>query len=659
MRRGCGKNGNPPKDRKLDRHLNKVDRHLDNGDRHAHRLIDPYDFACVDGEGLAVPPGIPQPYVLMVSSTGASISNPQGLSTGQCLDFLFSLGKRSLWLFGGTYDVNQWLCDLKPNQLERLRDVGSNCVVKWGFTPTYTIKHLYGKLLQLSRPKVKGQLSTVRVWDMLSYVQCSFVSMLEAWKLAANAKEQAEIDEIIRMKGERTSFTLADLPTMKAYSFLEVSYLERAVTKLLTLTERTGYMPHVWYSPGSIAAVAMEKHGVLTHHGEITPEIKAIAESAYHGGRAEIACIGKIEGPVYDYDIHSAYPSIAVTVPSFADGSWEHVASVDLDDPTLVALCEVTWQRPNPSSKRGKAGRDFGPFPVRISCGSKRYPYNSLSAIWLWNSEVSAARGITDIAVHGAWVFHPATDVKPFGYLAEMYRIRAEMKEPGHYDGQEMVYKLIMNSSYGKLAQHPIGDRESRYRHLLWAGMITAGTRAKLLEAGSRGGVISFATDGIIARQELPVAISPALGDWEVEKLDWVFLVQSGIYFIPHDLEIAVRTRGIGRRTVDTAAVMGAWERGDRTFTAPQERFMGYRTALRQGLDTWRTWKTQDKRIEFTLAPRREGAKRIGQVLYTRPPREPRPDVVDLIFQQPDDFKASYRSDEDLDLEQPEVDDGD
>jgi len=654
--RGRGNNGLPSKDRRLDRHLDKRDRHLVKGNRRPG--VDPYDFVCVDGEGLAAAPDQAQPYVLMVSSTGDSISSTQGLSTGQVFEWLFGLGKRSLWVFGGTYDINQWLRDLKPNQLERLRDSSNHCITKWGFNPTYTIKHIYGKMLQVSRPKVPGQLSTIRVWDMLSYVQMSFVSMIQKWHLAENPTEEAEINEIARMKEQRSNFTAADIPVMRQYSLLEVKYLQRAVQKLISLTEATGYLPDVWYSPGSIAAVAMEKHGVLSHHGDIPDEVMAIAEAAYHGGRAEIACIGKVEGPIYDYDIHSAYPAAAITLPSFAGGSWERYGApggvtmgLDLDDPDLVALCQVSWQRPPDGAKTRRASRDFGPFPVRIACGSKRYPYEG-GPEWYWSSEVVAAEGITDIRVHDAWVFHPATDVKPFAYLAEMYRLRASMKEPEHYDGREIVYKLLMNSTYGKLAQHPIDEKQPRYRHLLWAGMITAITRARLLETASYGNILSFATDGVLSRRPLPVKLSDDLGAWGVEKLDWVFLVQSGYYFTPDE----VRTRGISRITVDPAAVMAAWERGEATFTVHQDRFLGYRTALRQGPETWRTWASQEKRIEFTLAPRREMKKRSGAVQWSRAPKKAICSVWDLIFHDPTEFKDSYRADEELYLEQPEVD---
>jgi hypothetical protein len=631
------------KDRKADRHT-KPRKDMRRG-RDRYDFDHNYDFITIDGEGLSVESGKPQPYVMMVASNGQTIVDLDGLSTAQCFDFLFSLNKKTLWVFGGSYDVNQWLRDLSDESLKRLRANSTHNRTLWGLHPRYGIKHLYGKLFQLTR--YGSEVQTLRIWDMLSYVQCSFVKMVKSWKLAENIAEQAEVDLIVRMKEQRSSFRRLDVEDMKAYTLLEMKYLHRAVTKLMRMVEESGYRPDAWYSPGSIAAAALKHHGVPAHRGEIPDELKAIAEEAYHGGRAEIAAIGKIDGPIYRYDIHSAYPAAAVDLPSFADGFWHNWKTgkyPDADDPYLYALMQVTWKH------KRNGPNEFGAFPVRIAHGSKRYPYENDEPKWYWASEVAQAMKISNVTVHNVRQWIPRDRSRPFSYLSDLYTQRAYMKQPEHYSSQEIVLKLIMNSTYGKLAQHPIDGKEPRYRHLLWAGMITAHCRAQLLKAIAQGGVISCATDGILSTKPLDLPVSEALGAWEMDVLDWVFLVQSGIYFTSDHGQVVVKSRGVAKTTVDPLAVMSAWSSGASEFIAHQTRFIGYKTMLRQGRDGWRTWQEQDKRIEFTLEPRRVRGKRSGDCQVYWPPKRAESSLADQVL----GFEDAWKEERDLLLEQPD-----
>ena len=104
--------------------------------------------------------------------------------------------------------------------------------------------------------------------------------------------------------------------------------------------------------------------------------------------------------------------------------------------------------------------------------------------------------------------------------------------------------------------------------------------------------------------------------------------------------------------STDPAAVMAAWDDGQETFTATQERFVGYRSALKLGVETWRTWQRQDRKISFTLFPRRIELRRKDGILYTRPPDTAQPFLLDY-FQ--DDFVDSVRLENTLAQEQPDI----
>jgi hypothetical protein len=634
------------------------------------RSYNPHEFLAVDGEGLSSADGEQQRYILMALSNGQTLYNPRGLTTKEIFEFLFSQKVRTFWTFSGTYDVNMWLEGLGEEALRRLADPTKRNSVYWG---EYRIMHYYGKLFQVTRREgKKGR--TIRVWDMFPYVQCSFAKMLKDWDVAHTPVEIEEVAEIVRMKKLRREFSSDQIDEMTNYCLLEMKYLSRAVNMLITLSEKSGYLPTQWHSPAAIAKIAMRKHGVLAHKGDVPAAVLEAAEKAYHGGRAEITRMGLIKGPIWRYDIHSAYPAVCVTLPSWAGGTWEHVKDIALEEAVShIALLCVSWKRPPAADKeRYVLSKDFGPFPVRLQVGTKRYPYQG--AGWYWSTEVKAAMRLSDITVHEAWIFRPKTQEKPFSYIADLYVARAAMKAKESYDPQEKVLKLIMNSTYGSLAQHQIpGMGESEYRDLLWAGLITAGTRAKLLDA-YKPGVIGFATDGIISTVPLDVPLSDALGDWEAEDvLDWIFLVQSGIYFFPAGKDISVKTRGIPQSYVNPQMVIDAWLRHESAFDIKNmgsvpRRFIGYRTALHSigKLAVWRTWRPLEKVIKFTLAPRRKVLGRRGDVLYTRPPDIALEEIGDMLLVEltgVNDFEEGHSEEKVALLEQPdfpdlEADDG-
>src|SRR5205823_4313064 len=107
----------------------------------------------------------------------------------------------------------------------------------------------------------------------------------------------------------------------------------------------------------------------------------------------------------------------------------------------------------------------------------------------------------------------------------EIYAERARLKQSGH--GGEKVLKLGLNSIYGKLAQG-LGykGKAPPYQSYLWAGMITAGTRAQILNLATLApeGLVMVATDGIFFDREIPVEVTGGLGGLELEVGEDVFV---------------------------------------------------------------------------------------------------------------------------------------
>jgi hypothetical protein len=145
----------------------------------------------------------------------------------------------------------------------------------------------------------------------------------------------------------------------------------------------------------------------------------------------------------------------------------------------------------------------------------------------------------------------------PFGFVPELFRQR--ILNPGN----KQVLKFILNSLYGKLAQ-TVGN--PRFASRIWAGIITSGTRAQLLQMllrhGEESNVYALATDGLYSGEDLDVGDrkTPELGAWEKKYEGEAWFVRPGIYWSDHTL----RARGLGRRVFDRhrKVFMRAIERG-------------------------------------------------------------------------------------------------
>ncbi len=159
--------------------------------------------------------------------------------------------------------------------------------------------------------------------------------------------------------------------------------------------------------------------------------------------------------------------------------------------------------------------------------------------------------------------FIPGNDEKPYAFVAELFKMRQEVKSRKEYDIVEKAIKLVLNSLYGKTVQSVGGteDKPPSCACPYYGAAITAGCRARLLEAAliDPWAIVCFMTDGIVSTRELkglprakevfegepPAGVELNLGDWEFERMAGGFFLQSGVYCIIHKSgKTKDRTRG-------------------------------------------------------------------------------------------------------------------
>jgi DNA polymerase type B, organellar and viral len=450
--------------------------------------------------------------------------------------------------------------------------------------------------------------------DVGQFFQSSFLTTLIKW----NVGTEAEREMIRAGKAKRADFGVFNEET-RAYNALECVLLEQVMTEFRDVCEETGYVPKKWQGPGYLASAMLAAHGVPKR--DDIPILKndsfrLLAQAAYYGGRFETTAAGPIRRTVYQYDINGAYVSLLRGLPCLLHGSWRRVH----DRPS-----GGTWFG-QVHFNHDRVGRLYH-LPVRLKNGNIQYPREATGVYWSCEVEAAEAAGTRTDFIEG-WVYEPACDCRWFDFVDDYYAERLRLGK----SAKGMVLKLAGNSVYGKIAQS-IGY--APYANPVWAGLITAGCRAQLVNAYAQApdDCYMLATDGLFTGKRLDVKISRELGDWEETVHDnGIFIVQPGIYFAGDE----PKSRGVERgRITDMRAVFEAqWDkfaasRGtDHTVSIPVDNFITAKQALqRNKWDIAGTWDKQLRQVSFWWVTKRangiidwEPDLGLREMCRTRPP---------------------------------------
>jgi hypothetical protein len=563
-------------------------------------------FVSFDGEAYRRTDGT-SVYSLLQDSTGGIIEDlADGLSSESCFRFLADapkrFGRRICGVsFGFDYDVNNFLRDLPTDKLQRLHDSNE---VKCGH---WRLEWRPRKWFQVSQLDPDSNLTipgrSVRIFDTFSFYGQPFVVACEAWL----GKEDPDLKIVREGKDRRSNFAREDAAYMREYNSAELRLMVRLTQALKAAFDGSGLRLTQFYGPGAAGGALLQQIGFKHAINPLIPlEIETAARHGYFGGRIEVPIYGRIPGPVYDYDINSAYPAWATRLPNLTAGHWVEASQFDPHLP--FSLYHARWTFPT--------GRAFYPFPWRAPKdelpgsplpGSIYFP--SRGQAWVWAPELQAALECGGfpkraIRVLSGWKFIPddPTD-HPLVVLREWYEKRLRLKEDKN--PAERAIKITLNAICGKLAQSvsgmaQFGGREGKgrrptFHQIEYAGFITSACRAMVYRAASQdpGAILAFATDGILTRKPLRLPISDKLGEWKTETYDSATIVQSGVYRL---LSKDGRWKNFGRGYADGDLpwdeVEAAWRgvRGTLSIES-REQFIGLgAVALTGRWSLWRTW---------------------------------------------------------------------
>lgn len=571
-----------------------------------------FHYLGIDGEGQG---RHDHKYIFLgvADSTGKrqwQVEDREGLSTVACLDFFLSLPTKraQAFSFAFNYDITKILTDVGDKHLyylmrpDRRRRVGKE--TRKG--PKPVLWNGYRLNLQGSKFWVmKGKKKFV-IWDIFRFYGVKFTKALADWKVGADDKivlstldptvaealrsltddpgatAMGVIDFMQFMKDQRAMFDRIPWSDVRTYCLRECRYIAQLAQKLDDAHEAVDLTLTSYYGAGSSATAMLKKMGMQKKIMPAPEAMKGAIGMGFFGGRFENSVIGSIGGRVYNYDISSAYPYQLCLLPCLQHGHWELTTKRGKLETSHNAL--VKYRLPfltgiSPRTNRNSSVSSWGPYPFRTKDGAISFPIESGGG-WVYKEEFLAGERVfpNHVKYHSAWVYETDCDCKPFADIPQYYleRLRIGKEGPG------IVLKLGMNSCYGKLAQS-IGS--APFNSWLWAGLITSGTRAQLLDMlalhQNPANLLMVATDGIYTRERLDpprpldtgtfiladgTANPKPLGGWEEKAIDkGVFVARPGIYFplSPTKKEVEnVRGRGVGKKVIydNWQKIVDAWQ---------------------------------------------------------------------------------------------------
>lgn len=538
-----------------------------------------------------------------------SVENPNGLTTHQCLDFIISLPSwhARTMAYSFNYDITKILVDLPNDKLYKLmrpelrKRRGKEAIkgpipVRWDM---YTL-NMQGTKFSVG---ITGQRHRV-IWDVWKFFQSKFVEALKDWKVG----DPEVLARMQRMKDLRAEFDKLDLEEVKAYCFDECAYMATLARKLFEAHTAVELRLKNFYGAGSSASAMLDKMNLKPKLVPTPKKMETAVAQAFFGGRFEHSVIGKIEKHVYNWDISSAYPYQLCFLPCLEHGTWELTKSRDKMERSRHALIHYVLSVEGIKNVRVTS---WAPFPFREPDGSISYP-RICGGGWLWKDEYQAGeKCFPHIEFKEAWVLNSDCNCQPFKDIPKYYRERVRIGK----EGPGIVLKLGQNSVYGKLAQS-VG--EAQFNSWIWAGMITSGCRAQILDMmalhRNRSNLLMVATDGIftlenitppkpkdtgtdldITDQSTGKVLRKPLGGWELKEIpQGIFVARPGVYFPlnPTKEEIKiVRGRGVGKGVVleNWKVILDSWETTEKTIaTTPVEK---------QDADFWKASTVQVKNV--------------------------------------------------------------
>lgn len=224
--------------------------------------------------------------------------------------------------------------------------------------------------------------------------------------------------------------------------------------------------PAVYRTPASCAARVYVSNYLTVAPGPVTKQVRLQAMRCYWGGRIEAFFRGRQKGEVSVYDAVSLYPQACINLQAMPRGEDWYRLTPDLIQTCAGGLCTVEFD----FRKYGEDGemlpdefQELHPcLPVHAG-GKNFYPLSGVSHCTVHEIRFALECGAKITLLEG-WAYDlEGADTSLAEYSRDMLARKNAADRGGDYSARTM-FKLMVNSLYGKFGQHNLGYSIDTYR---------------------------------------------------------------------------------------------------------------------------------------------------------------------------------------------------
>lgn len=231
-------------------------------------------------------------------------------------------------------------------------------------------------------------------------------------------------------------FFLNNRETAIQYALKDSNLTFRLAKLFLERLSVAGINVSKYYSSGYIAMKHLTKHYAIRKFSINNPKVNEFVKEAYFGGRIEFFKRGFIENS-HCYDVNSAYPSVIKELKTIEDYEFTH----KIDNKSTYFFARISC------NLRADV---ISPLAYRTNTGMVIYPQGKINSVVVDNYTFkNIKKYATDIVVHECLNIYSYSDEKPFDTVIDDLYKQRKLNEGNNY-----IFKLILNSLYGKMAEN-------------------------------------------------------------------------------------------------------------------------------------------------------------------------------------------------------------
>lgn len=539
----------------------------------------------------------------LVTSTGKSIINENGLELKEGLDWLFNLVhlrkrvggivfcyynfvKSNEFLFSGLPSAlrdklfGSFFVRRRVDQLEMEREDTDNILYNKFLADNqefqradferhvinhslaelqeviygaYKIELINGKMLTLSK---KGK--SITFYDIKDFFKGdTFDDVVTAWL----GRDYAYIGHCLDISNDRESDWCKS--GILASSFIKAGLVGELITFLWKSLTHHNINLSRFHGAGAIAShilgtsKAKSEFYNYRFKRQQSPELWKAIHQAYYAGRAEQFIIGTA-ADVKVYDINSAYAHaisflpILLQKPRFAK-QWN-------DAPFSLWYCEYDFTSVSPY---------FGYLPNRDINNATKFKVRGRGYFWQPEIVFLLQHYPQCLSIkHGyVWQYVPAQFTET---ISAIYDLRKDLRTKN--DPLQKVLGLGLSAIYGKFKRE-----KSHYYNLSYAGFITSFTRYQLLEAtkDNENATLCFQTDAIHSLADLPLNLGPNCGEYKLKEYARITYLDNGVYRCYDKYGQTVKTKTRGFKSFDFTNAVKRLQRCN-SYSAVASFFVGH-----------------------------------------------------------------------------------